>query len=276
MKWWFLTLFLITQTLILLLFYFLHKEFSPLISIALLIPAIFLSGYILYNLLNEQKERQDKLLEHIVRETLHEINLPISTIEANMKMLSKNLNSTKDLKRVNRVINSLDRLKRLYNLLSYNIKKEILPIEKESIFLDKILKDRVAFFRELNRNRFILNLEPLYIKVDKIGLEQALDNIIENAMKYSNKDSNIEITIKNGKLHIKDYGIGIEQDELSLIYQRYYQESSSNIGEGIGLSIVKSFCDNSGILLKIESKKGYGTEVIMDFKRVILDEKLQH
>jgi len=269
MKWWFLTIFLTVEILIFLLLYLFHQEFDFWISVILLTPAIILFGYILFNLINEQKRAQDKLLEHIVRETLHEINLPISTIEANIKMLSKNLDNQKDLKRLNRIKSSLDRLKRLYNHLSYNIKKEITPIEKEVLQLDTFIKDRVAFFQEFNRNIFKLKLKKLTINVDKIGLEQTIDNIIENAMKYSLKNSEILIYINSTKLTIQDFGIGIEQDELSLIYQRYYQENSTNIGEGIGLSIVKKFCDKNGINLKIESQKGIGTKVIMDFKNLI-------
>ena len=275
MKWWFLGLFLTVEILIFWLLNLFNKHFSFWISVVILIPFILFIGYILYNFISEQKEKQDKILEHIVRETLHEINLPISTIEANIKMLTKSLNNQKDLKRVDRVKSSLDRLKRLYSHLSYNIKKEIIPIEKEIVNLDKFIENRVAFFREFNRNPFELNLDKLKIEIDKIGLEQTVDNIIENAMKYSNKNSKIVIYTIGTKLIVQDFGIGIEQDELSLIYQRYYQESSKSSGDGIGLSIVKSFCDKSAIPLKIESQKGAGTKVILDFKNLIVNENLQ-
>jgi len=275
MKGWFLALFLIVEILLFILLYQFNRHFDFWISVAILTPVILFIGYVLYNFLSEQKQQQDRLLEHIIRETLHEINLPISTIEANINMLSKNINNPKDLKKIDRVSSSLDRLKRLYNHLSYNLKKEIAPIEKERLDLKEFIEDRVAFFKEFNRNSFKLNLTNLIINVDKIGLEQSIDNIIENAMKYSSKDSDILIYLKDSKLIIQDFGIGIEQDELSLIYQRYYQENSTNSGEGIGLSIVKSFCDKSKILLKIESKKGVGTKVILDFKNLVINENLQ-
>jgi signal transduction histidine kinase len=269
MKWWFLALFLVVQILLFALMYILNREFSFLVSALMLTPVILFIGYILYSLISEQKEKQDRLLEHIVRETLHEINLPISTIEANMKMLSKDMKSQKELKRVDRVNSALKRLNRLYEVLSYNIKKEIAQVEKEQIDLSIFIKDRVDFFKEFSRNSFKLNLENLKVEVDTIGLEQSVDNIIENAMKYSNRDSEILISIDKTKLIIEDFGVGIEQDELSLIYQRYYQENSASLGEGIGLSIVKSFCDANSIILKIESKKGVGTKVILDFKNLI-------
>ena len=274
MKFW---LILIFTFIVALLFELHHIFFLNLkfiqndyeLAFLLLIPAILFSAYVFTTIALESKESQDKLLEHLIRESLHEINLPISTIEANIKMLKRSLESEKDRKRATRIEEALDRLKRLYNLLAYNLKREIYEIEKEDIELDKLVKDRVDFFKELNRNNFKLNLTPLKIKTDKIGLEQTIDNIIENAMKYSKKDTTIKITIDGTKLMIKDSGIGIEDSELSLIYQRYYQSDDNFTGEGIGLSIVKRYCDKESIGLKIESKKDLGTKVILDFKKVI-------
>jgi len=234
-----------------------------------ILPALIIVGLILYASLIEPKRSQDRALEHLIRETLHEINLPISTIDANIKMISKTLHEPKDLKRLERVESALDRLKRLYMQLSYNIKKEIVPIEKEYINLKDLVNERVIYFSELNRNKFLLELNDLDIKVDKIGLEQVVDNILENSMKYSSKESNIVVKIESTLLSIEDFGIGIEQDELSLIYQRYYKESQEGKGEGIGLSIVKSYCDKCNIVLKIESKKGVGSKVTFDFKRLV-------
>jgi len=274
MKFWLIAIFTLIVTLLFILhhIFFINLMFIKndyLLAFILLIPAILFSAYVFTTIALESKESQDKLLEHLIRESLHEINLPISTIEANIKMLKRELESERDIKRAKRIEEALERLKRLYNLLAYNLKREIYEIDKEEIELDKLVKDRVDFFKELNRNSFELNLTPLKIKSDKIGLEQTIDNIIENAMKYSNKDSTIKISIDGSKLIIQDSGIGIEDSELSLIYQRYYQSDNNFIGEGIGLSIVKRYCDSEGVELKIESKKGVGTKVILDFKKVV-------
>lgn len=274
MKFWLIIIFTLIVTLLFALHHiffinlmFIKNDYA--FAFILLIPAILFSAYVFTTIALESKESQDKLLEHLIRESLHEINLPISTIEANIKMLKAKLEDEKSIKRAKRIEEALDRLKRLYNLLAYNLKREIYEIEKEEVELDKLVKNRVEFFKELNRNSFELSLKALKIKVDKIGLEQTVDNIIENAMKYSKKDTTIKITIDGTKLIIQDSGIGIEDSELSLIYQRYYQSDDNFTGEGIGLSIVKRYCDKESIGLKIESKKGVGTKVILDFKRVV-------
>ena len=266
-------IFVAVEFLLFALHYFLieHLEFIQndyLFAFLLLIPAILFSAYIFVIVSSEPKETQDKILEHLIKESLHEINLPIATIDANIKMLKKRLLQEKDLKKIERIEEALKRLKREYKLLSYNLKKEILEVEKEVFDLKELIEDRVAFFQSLKRNKFILNLNTLMLKTDKLGLEQVVDNLIENAMKYSKKEMPIEIKIEDNRLFIKDSGIGIDESELSLIFQRYYQSDSSFVGEGIGLSIVKRFCDKEGIDLKIDSKKGVGTVVKLDFKKV--------
>ncbi len=271
MKWLFILIFLIVEILLFMLFFYLFNYIEPfkknfLLSFFAITPAILLIGYILYNFIIEPKVAQDRVLNHLIRETIHEINLPISTIEANVKMLEKNEENSKNIVKLGRIKEAINRLKRLYSQLNYNIKKEIMPIEQERVLLDELVKERVSVFKDFNRNLFNVELNELELLIDKIGLEQVIDNILENAMKYSSKDKAIDIVIKDSKLIIKDRGIGIGEDELSLIYQRYYQESEANRGEGIGLSIVKRYCDSNNIELKIESKKGEGTIVILDFK----------
>ncbi len=270
MKWWFFALFVVIVALLfglhaLIYFSFSFSSRSYVVALLLLTPAILFSAYLFLNIVIEPKESQDKKLEHLIKESLHELNLPIATIKANIEMLKRAEEDRKKIKRIKRVETALERFKRLFDTLAYNLKREILPIEKEVVAVDKVVNERIEFFKELKRNSFILYLEPLTLTLDKIGLEQVLDNIIENAIKYSSKETRIEIELKAKKLHIRDYGIGIEASDLPLIYQRYYQGDKEFSGEGIGLAIVRRYCDSEGIRLKIESQKGRGTEVILDF-----------
>lgn len=124
--------------------------------------------------------------------------------------------------------------------------------------------------RLLNRNPFVLRLEPHEVIVDKIGFEKMLDNIISNAMKYSQKEQPIEIGLKDSILTIKDYGIGMDETELISIYERYYQLDTTAHGEGIGLALVKSYCDDEKIQIRIISSKGKGTSVKFDLNAVMV------
>jgi signal transduction histidine kinase len=240
------------------------------IASVMFLLASMLSGYIVLSDILEQKEEQDRRLSHLTREILHEINLPIATIDANLSMLMKRMEDPKERKRATRIQAALIRLKRLYTELSYSIKKEIMPVEKMIFDLKSVIEERVETLRELGRNPFVLQLEPLVIKADRIGLEQTIDNIIENAMKYSETDEPIEITLHSAVLHIQDYGMGMDANQILYVYERYYQGNSAYRGEGIGLALVKRYCDEQKIGIKITSEVDSGTAVLLNFEKVTL------
>jgi len=229
-----------------------------------------LSGYIVLLDILEQKADQDERLSHLTREILHEINLPIATIDANLSMLLKHREAPKERKRAARIQAALLRLRRLYTQLSYSIRKEIMPVERVRCDLKELIEERVEIFKELGRNRIVLKLEPLMITVDKIGLEQSMDNIIENAMKYSEASDPIEITQRAEIVTIQDHGVGMDANQIMHIYERYYQGDTADSGEGIGLALVKRYCDEEQIGIKIVSEVGQGTSVLLNFGKVTL------
>ena len=107
-----------------------------------------------------------------------------------------------------------------------------------------------------------LGKKVLEIKSDKTGFSKTIDNILQNSIKYS-KNPVIDITLRDYVLEIKDNGIGIDEVELIKIFDRYYQEDNSYEGFGVGLSLVKEFCDENGIKLTINSKKNQGTTIML-------------
>jgi len=226
-------------------------------------------GYLLIAYIVERQKALDDALLHITKETLHELNIPLATIQANSAMIAKSNPDAKTLKRLGRIDEASKRLKRLYIELSYSIKKEIATVEKESFELKNLLRERVETLMELGRNPITLH-EPLelVLYLDKIGFEKVIDNILHNAMKYSDKESPIDIFLKNKRVHIVDRGIGIDESQMVAIFERYFQATNTYEGKGIGLAIVKSYCDRYGIGIDIKSVKNLGTTVILDLKAV--------
>jgi two-component system OmpR family sensor kinase len=234
--------------------------------ILLLFAGMF--GYIFLSTLLAPKRKMDENLFQLTREILHELNIPLSTIQANTSLLKKKLEDEKSLKRLGRIEDSSKRLERLYKELVYSIKKELQPIEKEQFDLQSMIEERVDVFEAFERNRFIMELEPCSITADKIGFEKVLDNLLMNAMKYSEKNSPITLILKDKILQIADEGMGMSETELLKIYERYYQADSSKEGEGIGLALVKSYCDSENIEIQIKSKKGIGTTISLNFEKI--------
>jgi signal transduction histidine kinase len=251
------------------LYTLLNSQISLLgISLLLLILALGF-GYTLSSYILSKKFKIDERLLHLTKEILHELNIPISTIQANTTLLKRTLKENeKALKRIGRIDDSSKRLERLYMELIYSIKKEIHSIEKEQVALELLIKERIDILKEQKRNSFILEIEPFNIYVDKIGFEKMLDNILVNAMKYSDKNSRIMIRLKDNILSIEDRGIGMDEVELITIYERYYQTDHHVSGEGIGLALVKAYCDDEKIRIDISSQKGVGTVVGLNLLNV--------
>jgi two-component system OmpR family sensor kinase len=206
-------------------------------------------------------------LQNLSKETLHELNLPISTIITNANMIKKNMQSEKDLKRLSRIEIACNMLQERYNELDYMIKKQSLNEIKEIFFVDELVKERVEFLKHIYPHmEFQLELYSTQITSDRTGLAKVIDNIIDNAVKYSPNSNKCEIKLNDYTLHIQDYGCGMDEVELIQIFDNYYQSNDTMRGFGIGLSMVKRFCDSQGIQLNFKSKLGLGTTVLLKFK----------
>ena len=214
--------------------------------------------------------QSDTNLKTMIDETLHELNTPIATIEANLSMLKKSINDEKSLKRLNRIGEASKNLTKLYESIEYDIKENIQLIEKSSFDLKDAVETSIRKFNEIKHEIKITNQVPsLLITTDKNGFSKTLDNLISNAIKYNKQDGFVKIYMKGNSLYIEDSGIGIDTKNLFIVFDKSYQENPSTEGYGIGLSIVKSFCDKHKIKIKIDTKKDIGTIIGLDLGALV-------
>ena len=208
-------------------------------------------------------------LQALSKETLHELNLPINTIMTNAQMIKKSLDDEKSLKRLGRIESACEMLQERYNELEYMIKMQSEEGVKEKLFLNELIEDRVAFLSKIYPQMdFSLSLETLEVYTDKIGLAKVIDNLIDNGVKYSQNSKKIDIELRDSSLFIKDYGIGMDEAELLHIFESYYQSNKNMLGFGIGLSMVKRFCDKNGLKLQFKSELNLGTTVELKFNKI--------
>ena len=234
----------------------------------ILLGFVSYTGIILSNLAISPLKEHIANLQELSKETLHELNLPISTIKTNSQMLKKTLEDEKSLKRLSRIDTACEMLQQRYNELDYMIKTQTVEVIQENFDLQELVEKRIAFLSPLYPHiDFELTLEKTLIKNDSIGLSKAIDNLIDNAVKYSNNSTKVVIKLQNFKLSIQDYGSGINEVELLKIFDSYYQSDTTMKGFGIGLSLVKRFCDKNSIQLTLESKPRQGTTVHLQFKQ---------
>ena len=118
--------------------------------------------------------------------------------------------------------------------------------------------------------RLVLTGDKLFVRADKDRIQQVLHNLIDNAVKFSNNNSSIDIetTVRNEKVFVsvKDHGIGIPKDSISKIGTRFYKTDISRgkdkKGTGLGLSIVKEIISAHNENINIISTEGVGSEFI--------------
>lgn len=211
------------------------------------------------------------MLRKLTKNILHELNIPVSTIKGNVHLLKRKLDNETALLRLERIEKAGDNLIELYQEMEYVIRKEIKAVEKEEVELASFVKERLELFEGVREGIVIKTaLNPCRIVVDLQGLKHAFDNLVTNAIKYNKENGMVLISIKENRLTVQDEGMGIEADKMAYIFNRYYQEDATQKGEGIGLSLVKSFCDEEKIDIKFSSKKDEGTVFILDFTAVVV------
>jgi signal transduction histidine kinase len=234
----------------------------------IMLSFVSLSAFFISKLAIDPLKDHIQNLQNLSKETLHELNLPISTIKTNIQMIKKDLKDEKSLKRLKRIESGCDMLEQRYNELDYLIKTQSVQDIKERFDLESLVYQRVEFVKQIYPNtKFRLELESTHILNDKLGLSKVIDNIIDNGVKYSQNSNKIDIKLKNHELSIKDYGCGMEEFELLRIFDNYYQSDKSVKGFGIGLSMIKRFCDKQNIYLNFDSKVDIGTTVTLKFKK---------
>jgi len=228
---------------------------------------IILSGAFISKLAIDPLVEYVNNLRNLSKETLHELNLPISTIKTNTQMLNKSLIDEKSQKRLARINSACEMLQERYNELDYLIKKQSDEVIREQFDLVELLNERVVFLNKIYPDiDFNMTCSSLTILNDKKGLAKVIDNIVDNGVKYSPDSKTIDININEKTLTIRDYGIGMDEVELLRIFDKYYQSNKNMQGFGIGLSMVRRFCDKNEIALSFMSKPNIGTTVELKFK----------
>lgn len=116
--------------------------------------------------------------------------------------------------------------------------------------------------------RLIFSEKEIWVKADKQKIQQVLHNLIDNAIKFSNEDSKVEVTVtaREGTAYVsvRDYGIGIPKESINQVWERFYKTDLSRgkdkKGTGLGLSITKQIINAHDEKIVVESTVGEGTE----------------
>lgn len=262
--------FVITTLFIVMLFFLLQESVSLPYLIGFILFLVLIAGVAIAKLSIEPLREHFNQLEHFSKEILHELNLPINTIMTNTSMLKKNIEDERALKRFGRIEAACGMLQERYKELDYLIKKQMQHEQIEQFDVSELVVERLKLLKPLYSSaKFSEDLEAISVNIDRIGLAKVIDNIIDNSVKYSPKNAEIAILCRGSKLSISDKGQGMDELELFQVFDRYYQSDANALGFGIGLGLVKNYCDKYKIKLHVDSTKGEGTTMQLDFSGVV-------
>lgn len=118
--------------------------------------------------------------------------------------------------------------------------------------------------------------ERTYVKADMAKIQQVLHNLIDNAIKFSHNNSKIIVSTENIRdktfIHVKDFGVGIPDDSLGKIWDRFYKTDPSRgkdkKGTGLGLSITKKIINAHNERIRVTSTQGAGTEFVFSLPHI--------
>jgi signal transduction histidine kinase len=195
--------------------------------------------------------------KQFVSDVSHELRTPLTSINGFVKMLKRW--GTKDEKILNESIesieNSTEYLKDMVEKLLI-LTKPNYEIEKKDYSVERIIKETLEIFNKKGE-KFNVEGEDFTIKTSEEYLSIILKVVIENALKYNIDGEKVDINYKNGEICIRDYGLGISEEDIEKIFQRFYKgdKSRSNKSHGLGLSIAKKLADKLNIKIIVENKE---------------------
>lgn len=227
--------------------------------------------------MNEMIERLEKSFRQIRQFTgdaSHELKTPLTIMKGEIEMA---LRSKDDVKYMREVLSStleeIDRMnyivRSLLDLAKMDVEKGALA--KAPVRLDKVLSDRGEHFRRLAFDSGIqldiLDNEPVTVLGDQVRLSQLLYNLIDNAIKYTQRGGRVELRLtRDGQravFCVKDTGVGISKEDLPFVFDRFYRVDKARTrevgGAGLGLAICKEIAEAHGGTLEADSAPGAGS-----------------
>ncbi|MDO5045745.1 sensor histidine kinase [Campylobacter sp.] len=217
------------------------------------LAAILLIAYLIIRLSLRPLYAKIEFLDGFIRDTTHEINTPLSVI-----LMSIELFKTDPDKYLGNIKTAAQTISNLYEdltILRLNKKYE----ENEELNLAHVVNERLEFF-SINLKQKGINLssdiKDVTLVTSKFKVRKIVDNLLSNAVKYCNENGFISVKLDKKALVVTNSGQGIAKENLPHIFDLYTRFDETSGGFGIGLNIVKKFCDELKFKISCKSSGG--------------------
>lgn len=235
-----------------------------------LIVCIHFLSYSIAFILDNMSNTNSEISTTLLRGVSHDFKIPLSVIKLNQEytnnVLITELERNKYNKSTDKAVRDLEKM--LSTLTAFISKKNYVNNHYNSSVLESLNKAKSNFENYNSSIKFIANysVEDSYVGIDPIWLDRLLNNLIENAMKYSNPEHGvIEVIYRknkaNLKIIVKDNGIGIETKNLSKIFEPFYRVDAARhiSGLGLGLSVINDIVHRMDGDITVASTVDIGT-----------------
>lgn len=228
-----------------------------------------------FNLMSEKLERTDQMRNDFVSSASHELKTPLSTIKILIETILYQSVFDENMARefLTDVNNEIDRLSQiisdLLRLVSIDQQQEGV-LNKSIVHVDTLIFDVAKrLLPQANKRNIdlITDSPPIAMIADSLKLQQALFNLIDNAIKYTEPGGSVTVQVSLEEdlvlIAVKDTGYGIPKEDLPRLFERFYRvdkaRSRGTGGTGLGLSIVERIAQLHGGWVLVESVEGEGS-----------------
>ncbi len=249
----------------------------PSVGVILLTLAIFVIAIIIIF----RQKQLNNMKNDFVNNMTHEFKTPISTISLASQMLQDTSvgKTPETLKHISNVIR--DETKRLSLQVEKVLQMSVFESDKTTLKLaeiriNELIKDIIGNFSlkvTSKGGKIISNLKAQNDLgfIDEVHFTNVIFNLMDNALKYSDKTPILTLETWNEKenilISVEDNGIGIKKEDLKKIFEKFYRVSTGNLhnvkGFGLGLAYVKKMVEDHHGSIKVESEPGIGTKFII-------------
>lgn len=229
------------------------------------------------NIMVADLSKSEILKSDFISNVSHEIKTPVAVIKNYSVLLEKESDPEKRAQYKRELVRASNRLSNLVgNILKLNkLENQELIVEKKAFRLDGALEEAiVAFESQIEKKELELecDLEEISIVSSESHLEIVWNNLISNAIKFTEKGGKIGVSCKwvdgMATVEISDTGCGIDAETGKHIFDKFYQGDTSHSGEGngLGLALVKRVIDTLGGEISVKSELGKGTTFTVRLK----------
>jgi two-component system sensor histidine kinase MprB len=209
-------------------------------------------------------DQSTRAQRQLVADASHELRTPITSLRANVEILQQSdaMPAAERERMLADIVEQLEELTALVNDLIELARGDEPRSDVEDVRLDEIVAGAIERARRHRPEaRLEARLAPTLVEGVAARLDRAVNNLIDNAIKFSQPGSPVEVALHDGVLTVRDHGPGIDPDDLPHIFDRFYRGSRARSlsGSGLGLAIVRQVAEAHAGSISAQLAAGGGT-----------------